>query len=225
MNVKPILVSVAVIASLTTYAQKMEVNNGYEKGWLEDGHKVGVWEYFGIYDTIDLKIDYDKGTLVYLKTDTSKFFIMLDSVWTYKSLKSYPRYIGSYARFYRILGQNLRYPVEARRKKIEKTVFLEFEVNRQGQIVNIIVLNDNAGYFTNEIINAFNLIPNIWLPANYNGKNVPSKFILPFYFKLSGRKQSLAYDENTLNSLEGRKLREIVITAYLDQNETDANNR
>jgi len=215
MNVKPILVSIAVIASLETYAQKIEIDNGYEKGRLEDGYKVGVWEYLGIDDTIDLKIDYDKGTVVYLKTDTSKFFIMLDSVWTYKSVNPYPRYIGSYAEFYKILGNNLRYPVEARREKIEKTIFLEFEVNRQGQVVNIIILNDNAGYFTSEIINAFNLIPNIWLAANYNGKNVPSKFILPFYFKLSGKKQSLAFDENTLNTLEGRKLSKIVITAYL----------
>lgn len=213
MNIKPILAAIALLVAITSNAQQIDVDNGYEKGKLEDGYKVGIWEYFGPDKSVELKLDYNKGTLVYLKPDTSKYFVMLDSVWSFKEVNPYPRYLGSYVEFYKILSMNLRYPVEARRKEIEKTVFLEFEVNKQGQAVNVKCLNDEKGYFTDDIIAAFSLIPNIWLSASYDGQNVPAKFILPFYFNLTGGKKSLPYDEIALNELNGKKLSELIVSA------------
>ncbi|VXD14627.1 energy transducer TonB [Marinoscillum sp. 108] len=207
-----LVILIVLIASLTGASQPSDVDNGYERGKLENGYKVGVWEYFGNGDSVELKINYDKGTLVYLKPDTSKYFVMIDSVWTYKHVNPYPRYLGAYAEFYTILGNNINYPTAARRDQIEGTVFLIFEVNTIGKAVNIAVLNDNGGYFTDEIIDVFNLIPNLWLTASYNGKNVPSKFILPFYFKLTGEKESSAFDITTLSTLEGKKLLEVIVT-------------
>jgi hypothetical protein len=212
-NIKLILLGIGVVYSFTCKSQQLDINNEYEKGKIENGYKIGVWEYLGINKTIELKIDYDKGTLVYLKPDTSKYYIKPDSDWTNISLKLYPRYIGSYAEFYNILASNLNYPVEARRQKIEKSVFLEFVVNTTGQVAEMEVLNDSEGYFSTEIMEVFKLIPNLWLSANYNGQNVPAKFILPFHFQFTGGKKSLPYDVNALNKLDGKKMHEIVITA------------
>jgi hypothetical protein len=210
---KSILAVIALFGFIASNAQQTDVDNGYEKGKIEDGYKVGIWEYFGFDKSIELKIDYDKRAIAYLKPDTSKYFVMQDSVWSFKSLNSYPRYIGSYNEFYLILGKNLKYPVEARMKKIEKTVFLEFDVNQQGQAAIVKIINDDERYFTANIIAVFNLIPNLWLSANYNGQTVPAKFILPFYYKLTGGKKSLPYDIDKLNDLEGSKMSKITITA------------
>ncbi|MEQ8580541.1 MAG: energy transducer TonB [Marinoscillum sp.] len=213
MSRKFVLVILMVLVnSFPGFTQPLDVDNGYERGKMENGYKVGTWEYMGIDRSVELKIDYDRGALIYLKPDTNKYLVMIDSVWTYKKVNPHPRYLGSYGEFYTILGNNLDYPTEARRDEVEGTVFLNFEVNQVGKAVNIQVLNDSGGYFTDEIIDTFNLIPNLWLTAACDGKNVCSKFVLPFYFKLTGGKESSVFDTNTLNFLDGKKLEEVTVT-------------
>jgi len=213
MNRILVFIIVVILASFTTEAQQVDVDNRYENGQLEAGFKIGVWEYLGLDKTLELKIDYDNGKLIYIKADTSKYLVMLDSEWVFKNVSPHPRYVGSYIEFYKILASNLKYPANARRKNIEKTVFLEFVVDTNGRAVNLKILNDDEDYFATGITNAFNLVPNIWLTPNYNGYVVPAKFILPFYFKLTGGKQSLEYDLTTLNKLEGKKLQELIVSA------------
>ena len=193
--------------------QQVEVDNGFEKGLAENGYKVGVWEYYGINNNLELKIDYNQGTVIFLEQDTASYYVRLDSTWSYQKLDSHPRYIGSTIELYQIISSSLMYPLNARLKNLEKTVFLEFDIDTNGQAVNGNVLNDDEGYFTQEILGAFDLVPNLWLTAKYKGENVPSKFILPFYFKLTGGKKSKEFDQNMLNTLDGKKINEVVITA------------
>ncbi len=194
-------------------AQQVEVDNGYEKGKAENGYKVGVWEYYGYDNSLELKIDYNAGTVAYLKQDTTNYFVKVDSVWQYEKVESYPRYIGSNVELYQILSSNLMYPLQARLKNVQKTVFLEFEIDTRGQAVNARVLNDNEEYFTEEILAAFELIPNLWLTATCQGKSVPAKFVLPFYFKLIGGRRSPDFDKDALSALDGKKLNEVVVSA------------
>lgn len=194
-------------------AQRVDVDNGYEKGRAENGFKVGQWEYYGFDNSLELKIDYNEGTVLYLKQDTTSYFVQIDSTWRYEKVDSYPRYIGSTVELYNILSSNLMYPLKARMKDVQKTVFLEFEVDTQGQVVNARVINDDEKYFTEEILAAFDVIPNLWLTATYDGKSVPAKFVLPFYFKLTGGRRSPDFDKDALSALDGKKLNEMVVSA------------
>jgi hypothetical protein len=143
MSKELILSSLVFFFAFLCKGQQMDIDNGYEKGKAENGYKVGEWEYYGFDNSLELKIDYSKGTVVYLKEDSGAFLVKPDSAWRYEQVEPYPRYIGSYVEFYRILSSNLIYPLKARLKDIQKTVFLEFEIDTQGQAVNAKVLNDN----------------------------------------------------------------------------------
>lgn len=193
--------------------QGKQVNNSYESGQIKDGYMVGIWEYKGIEGDTELKIDYDKGTILYLKPDTTEYLVKVDSSWVLRQLSRHPRYLGSYAEFYQIISSNLRYPAQARRKGIQRTVLLEFEVNPQGQASNFQVLHDEDDYFASEIIETFKLIPNIWMEAVYEGQGVPAKFILPFHFKIEGGKKTVEYDKDILEPYEAKKLSEVIVSA------------
>lgn len=195
-------------------SQKPQAVNDYETGALEDGYKVGVWEYKGRDGETELTIDYDNGSLLYLKPDTSEYLVKVNGEWSLQRLSRHPRYMGSYAEFYKILGANIRYPLNASNNGIERTVFLEFEVSPEGRAINLQVINDKHWYFTDEITNAFKKIPDLWIDAIYEGQSVPAKIILPFYFKIDGSKSGIEYDKAMLEELEGKKFAEVVVTAY-----------
>lgn len=195
-------------------SQKPQTVNDYETGTLEDGYKVGVWEYKGRDGETELKIDYDNGALLYLKPDTSEYLVKVGDVWSLQQLSRHPRYMGSYAEFYKIIGANLRYPLNASNNGIERTVFLEFEVSPEGRAINLQVINDKHRYFTDEIINAFKKVPDLWIDAIYEGQSVSAKIILPFYFKIDGSTSGIEYDKAMLDKLEGKKFEEVVVTAY-----------
>lgn len=186
--------------------------NDYETGKLEDGYKVGIWEYKGRDGETDLKIDYDNGALLYLKPDTSEYLVKVDGEWSLKKLSRHPRYMGSYTEFYKILGSTLRYPFDAAKNNIGGTVFLEFEVSPEGRAINLKVINDPDNYFAAEIIKSFKQVPDLWIDAIYEGESVSAKIIIPFFFRIDGSKAVL--DKAMLDKLEGKKFKEIVITSY-----------
>ncbi len=194
--------------------QSKKVNTAYESGRIKKGNKVGVWEYKGTEGDTELKFDYDQGAILYLKPDTTEYLIQVDSSWASQKLTRHSRYLGSYAEFYQIISANIQYPDAARRDGVQGTILLEFEVNPQGKVSHYQVIFDQAHYFTDEIIEAFQLIPNLWIEAIYEGKAVPAKFILPFHFRISGGK-AIEYNEAILNHFEAKKLDAIVVTAVL----------
>jgi TonB family protein len=194
--------------------QTKKVKNDYESGRIKKGYKVGVWEYKGTEGDTELTIDYDQGTILYLQPDTSEYVIQVDSLWVSQRLTRHPRYAGSYAEFYQIISANMQYPEEARDKGIQGTVLLEFVVNPQGQVSHYQVIFDEEKYFTDEIIETFQRVPNLWIEAIHEGKTVPAKFIFPFHFRISGDK-SIEYNEAILNHFEAKKMDAIVVTAVM----------
>ena len=86
--------------SSTFSQEKVEVDNGYEKGTLVDGYKDGIWSYYD-NDTLKIQIDYSKGKLVYLAKDTTKYAILTDKGWEMSKLDIYPHYLGSNEEIYK----------------------------------------------------------------------------------------------------------------------------
>ena len=162
------------------------VDNGYEKGEFVDGYKDGIWEYYD-NDILILKVDYTTGKLVYLANDTSNYAIKTKNGWELSKLDIYPHYIGSNEEIVRILGMNIRYPTEAKIKSIIGTVLLGFEINLQGQVDKIKILRDIGGGCGEEVMRAFQYIPNYWLVASKDGKQYKSRYILPVKFQIGKR--------------------------------------
>ena len=86
--------------------------------------------------------------------------------------------------FYEYISSQLVYPAEARVKGIEGRVFIEFVVDRDGQLTNVKCIK-GIGHGCDQ--SAVDIIQSstAWTPGRINGEKVKVKMILPITFKLS----------------------------------------
>lgn len=80
------------------------------------------------------------------------------------------------------IKQNLKYPKNAKKNKIEGTVIVEVWIERDGSISHSTVLNGVAEDLDAEALRLVKLMPN-WLPGKNNGVPVRNKVNIPFEFK------------------------------------------
>ena len=85
--------------------------------------------------------------------------------------------------YYRYISNNLKYPAEAAKKKIEGRVFLQFVVEKDGSLTDIKLLT-NLGYGCDE--EAMRLIKNMpkWTPGRQNGVKKRTRRSITVNFKI-----------------------------------------
>lgn len=81
------------------------------------------------------------------------------------------------------LAMNLRYPLEARKRGVEGTVILVFEIHTDGSIHNVEVLRGIGGGADEEAVRVVSNAPN-WEPGRQRGRAVKTRMRLPIRFKL-----------------------------------------
>lgn len=93
-------------------------------------------------------------------------------------------YIGGEDKMYDYLRSNITYPKIALAERMEGTVHLEFIIERDGSINEIVVLRDEVGGgCAEEAIRVVKNMPN-WKPGSQMGKKVRVKFYLPIHFNV-----------------------------------------
>ncbi|PKP03284.1 MAG: energy transducer TonB [Bacteroidetes bacterium HGW-Bacteroidetes-6] len=95
-----------------------------------------------------------------------------------------PEFPGGIDSLMRYLGSNIRYPIKARKKNIEGSVFISFIVEIDGSISNVKCLRGIGGGCDEEAIRVVSAMPN-WEPGYQRGKPVRVQFNLPIRFVLS----------------------------------------
>lgn len=81
------------------------------------------------------------------------------------------------------LSDNIHYPEEAKKAKVEGRVFVTFVVTKQGLIKGIKVLK-GLGYGTEaEAVRVVSKMPR-WEPGKHSGKPVDTRYNLPITFQL-----------------------------------------
>ena len=95
------------------------------------------------------------------------------------------------------LSENLKYPVDARRKGIEGKVIVSFVVNLDGTVSDIEVVQGIGGGCDEEAIRIVNESPK-WTPGTVRGKAVRTRMRLPLNFKLDG----FTVEDNSTSQVE-----------------------
>ncbi len=88
---------------------------------------------------------------------------------------------GGTAELISFLKTNLQYPPEAIKEKIQGKVFLEFVIQKNGEVTDISVIRAVHPLLDAEAVRVVKLMPK-WKPAEVNGKAVSSRFRLPISF-------------------------------------------
>lgn len=95
-----------------------------------------------------------------------------------------PEFPGGYEAMMAFVKQNMRYPANARKMKIEGTVHVSFVVSKTGEISDVKVLRGIMTTCDQEAVRVVQLMPP-WKAGKQNGRNVNVRFILPLKFRLN----------------------------------------
>jgi TonB family protein len=108
--------------------------------------------------------------------------------------------------FRKYIAQNLRYPKSAAEKGIEGRVIVQFAVNKNGQVVDAVVVRSVEPALDKEAIRVVNSSPR-WSPGELEGKPVKVLFTFPINFVLDDNKGSdaitLKADKLTIQGTDG----------------------
>lgn len=96
---------------------------------------------------------------------------------------------GGMAAFYKYIGDNIRYPAQARRMGIEGKVFVEFVVDRDGSLTQFTVVKGIGAGCDEEAIRVIKNAPS-WSPGKQRGKPVRQRMVIPIFFRLSESRSS-----------------------------------
>ena len=96
---------------------------------------------------------------------------------------SAPTFPGGMPALSQFLSDNIQYPAEAEKKKIEGRVLVSFIVDKDGAISEARVAHSTHPLLDREALRVIRLMP-AWNPAMENGKPVKVKYHLPVNFKL-----------------------------------------
>jgi protein TonB len=91
---------------------------------------------------------------------------------------------GGMAEFYKYVGENVKYPAQARRLRVEGKVFVEFIVGKDGKIFNAITVKGIGAGCDEEAVRIIMSAPP-WNPAKQRGKPVKQRMVLPITFRLA----------------------------------------
>ena len=95
-----------------------------------------------------------------------------------------PEFIGGVEKLYEYLGDNIKYPEQAKDFSIQGKVFVQFVVWKDGTIKDVKVVKGAHKLLDKEALRVINKMPN-WKPGKQRGKNVNAKFTLPIKFRIS----------------------------------------
>lgn len=98
----------------------------------------------------------------------------------YDACEQMPSFNGKLSEW---LGDNIKYPEEAAKKKIEGRVIVQFVVDKKGKACKPKVVRSIHPALDAEAIRVINAMPN-WKPGTIKGKPVSVKYTIPISFKL-----------------------------------------
>jgi protein TonB len=94
-----------------------------------------------------------------------------------------PEFPGGEEALMNYLASNLRYPEQAKELDIQGTVIIEFVVETDGSVTNVVVKRGIGGGCDEEAVRVVKSMPK-WKPGKQRGKPVRARYNLPVRFQL-----------------------------------------
>jgi protein TonB len=94
-----------------------------------------------------------------------------------------PEYPGGQAALIEYISNNVKYPDDAAKKKVEGKVFVTFVVDTDGKITDVSLLRKVFPSLDAEAIRVISGMPN-WIPGKQKGQVVRVKYTVPIMFRL-----------------------------------------
>ena len=97
-----------------------------------------------------------------------------------------PQFPGGVVEWMKFLSANMKYPAEAKEKKQEGRVIVQFIVEKDGSITNAKVVRGVSPLLDQEALRVVGIMPR-WNPGTQRGQAVRVQYTLPVMFSLNGK--------------------------------------
>ncbi|MBP7508081.1 MAG: M56 family metallopeptidase [Prolixibacteraceae bacterium] len=102
---------------------------------------------------------------------------------TYVLCENMPEYPGGVDALKKFIAENVKYPVEAAKNKIQGKVYVTFDVDENGNVTDARIARGVAPSLDEEALRVVNLSP-VWMPGTNKGKPVKVSYTVPINFLL-----------------------------------------
>ncbi|MBI5538762.1 MAG: TonB family protein [Bacteroidia bacterium] len=134
-------------------------------------------------DTIYVTINKDNyiltsnGSLEFKSTENKSKYLIIDS------LEIKPEYPGGEIELLNRISHSVKYPESLKSEGIQGKVFVQFIINKNGNVTDVSIYNPAHPLLNKESIRVIKALP-IWKPGIQNGKEVKVSFIIPINYRL-----------------------------------------
>ena len=94
-----------------------------------------------------------------------------------------PEPVGGFEAFYAFVGEKTQYPKAAQINNIEGRVFVQFIVDKDGSLTDLIVVKGVGFGLDEEALRVLSMAPK-WTPGKQRGRPVKVKMTMPLLFKI-----------------------------------------
>ena len=101
----------------------------------------------------------------------------------FQVVEEMPEFPGGMGECMKWLGKNMKYPTISQENGVQGRVIVQFVVNRDGSIVDPVVVRGVDPYLDKEALRVISTMPK-WKPGKQRGKAVRVKYTVPVMFRL-----------------------------------------
>ena len=101
----------------------------------------------------------------------------------FQVVEEMPEFPGGMSECMKFLGKNIKYPTISQENGVQGRVIVQFVVNRDGSIVDPVVVRGVDPYLDKEALRVIASMPK-WKPGKQRGKAVRVKYTVPVMFRL-----------------------------------------
>jgi protein TonB len=101
----------------------------------------------------------------------------------FQVVEEMPEFPGGMGECMKFLGKNIKYPTISQENGVRGRVIVQFVVNRDGSIVDPVVVRGVDPYLDKEALRVISTMPK-WKPGKQRGKAVRVKYTVPVMFRL-----------------------------------------
>ncbi len=140
-------------------------------------------------------------------------------------VETMPEPKGGLQEFYKYIGQNLKYPAEARQVDAAGRVIISFIINQEGQIENPTLIKGVHPLLDAEALRVLKEYPHTWTPGKQRGRAVNVKMAIPVMFGMTQTAQDHQppdkEDKNPLFVIDGKIMEKRDQTVLIQVNPQD----
>ena len=94
-----------------------------------------------------------------------------------------PEFVGGMDAMLTYINKNMNYPEAAKKAGIEGTIYVQFNIEKDGKVTEAIALRGVDANLVAEALRVISAMPN-WTPGEHEGKVVRTSMTLPVKFEL-----------------------------------------